>query len=89
MFKKIRGALLGTLLCLMSFVAFAASLININTADEETLSTALKGIGPNKAAAIVHYRTANGPFENVDELLKVKGIGKRTIELNKELIVVE
>lgn len=53
--------------------------ININTATAAEL-TALPGVGDVIAGRIVDYRTANGPFANVDELDKVKGIGSATLE---------
>ncbi len=36
-----------------------------------------------KAEAIVSYRQKNGPFRSADDLAKVKGLGKKTIEQNK------
>lgn len=72
----------------ISFSSFAADKVDINSADAATLATALNGIGPAKAEAIVAYRTANGPFESADDLEKVKGIGTKTIELNRALISV-
>ena len=48
-------------------------LININTADEETLCT-LPGIGESRARDIVRYREENGPFENCEDIMKVPGI---------------
>ncbi len=60
-------------------------LININTADVAEL-TRLKGIGAKKAEAIVAWRTANGAFKSVDQLLEVKGIGEATLLLNRENI---
>jgi competence protein ComEA len=54
-------------------------LININTASAEEL-TALPGIGEQKAAAIVEYREANGPFQTVEDLLLVPGIGETTLD---------
>ena len=60
---------------------------NINTADVETISDLMSGVGPKKAQAIVDYRVANGPFENLEEMLAVKGIGKVTISKNKEVIL--
>jgi competence protein ComEA len=56
--------------------AFAA--VDINSADASELES-LPGIGPSKAAAIVQYRTENGPFKSVDELDNVPGIGASTL----------
>lgn len=63
--------------------AVAASTVNLNTADMETLSRALVGIGPAKARAIVEYRNTRGSFRSVDELLEVRGIGPATLEKNR------
>ncbi len=48
--------------------------VNVNTADAQQL-TALPGVGPATAQAILDYRTSNGPFTSVDQLLEVRGIG--------------
>ena len=48
--------------------------LDINTATEEEL-TQLPGVGPGLARRIVEYRTANGPFQTVDDLQNVSGIG--------------
>ena len=50
-------------------------LININTADAQTLQQ-LPGIGEKRAQAIVDYRESSGPFQSVEELTEVKGIGE-------------
>lgn len=63
--------------------------ININVSDELTLSRALVGVGPVKAAAIVEYREQNGPFTSLDALLNVKGIGQGTLRKNRGRISVE
>ena len=52
-----------------------AAPVNINTADAETLMT-LPGIGETRAADIIAYRQANGPFRMVEELTDVPGIGE-------------
>ncbi|MGN0985879.1 MAG: ComEA family DNA-binding protein [Candidatus Enterenecus sp.] len=52
----------------------AEGQIDINTADAQAL-TALPGIGPARAAAIVAYREEHGPFRYPEELLQVEGIG--------------
>lgn len=51
--------------------------VNLNTADATTLAKQVNGFGPKRAEAIVKYREANGPFKSFDELVKVKGIGKK------------
>ena len=78
-------ALLVTL-CL-SVPAFAGTQVDINTADARTLAQSLDGIGLSKAEEIVAYRNAHGPFESLDDLAKVKGIGPRIIEANRDAIV--
>jgi competence protein ComEA len=62
--------------------------VNINQATVEELAQ-LKNIGPGYAQRIVEYREQNGPFEKPEDLLKVKGIGQKTWELNKERIIVK
>ena len=61
--------------------------ININTAGVDEL-VQLTGVGPSYAAKIVQYREANGPFKTPEDLTNVPGIGPRTLELNKDRIVV-
>jgi competence protein ComEA len=63
--------------------------VNINRADASSLAAGLRGVGPSKAEEIVRYREAFGPFETVDELAEVKGIGKSTLEKNRDLITLE
>jgi len=65
-----------------------AGPVNVNTADAETISAELKGVGLAKAKAIVEYRKKHGPFRSADDLSLVKGIGERTVELNRSDIVV-
>ena len=65
-----------------------AGPVNVNTADAETISAELKGVGLAKAKAIVEYRKKHGPFRSADDLSLVKGIGERTVELNRPDIMV-
>jgi len=62
---------------------------NLNTADASTLQRELNGIGQAKAQAIVAYREANGPFQSVDELLEIKGIGNALMERNRDRLTLE
>jgi competence protein ComEA len=66
----------------------ATAKVNLNTADAATLARDLLGIGQVKAQAIVEYRTANGAFASVDDLLEVKGIGAATLEKNRDKLSV-
>lgn len=61
--------------------------VNINTADAETLALALDGVGMAKARDIIVYREQNGEFKTVDDLQKVRGIGKATMERNRNRIL--
>ena len=61
--------------------------ININQADAKTLTT-LKGIGKDRAVKIVEYREQNGPFQKIEDIMKVKGIGKKIFEQNKNVLSV-
>lgn len=61
--------------------------ININTADETTLMM-LKGIGEVKARAIIEYRQEQ-PFETIEDIMNVAGIGEKTFEDNRHRITVE
>ena len=59
--------------------------LNINTASAPMLEQ-LGGIGEMLAARIVDYREANGPFDSVEDLKKVKGIGEKKLEAIRGLI---
>jgi competence protein ComEA len=63
--------------------------VNINTADAQTLAASLKGVGETRAMEIVRYREAYGPFASAEELTEVKGIGKSTLDMNREVITLE
>lgn len=62
--------------------------VNINTASLAELQT-LPRIGPAIAQRIIDFREENGKFTKITDLLKVKGIGEKTFEGLKDLIIVE
>ena len=63
-------------------------VVNINTADIIELQK-LKGIGQTYAQRIVDYREENGEFKTAEELLNVKGIGKKRLEDIKAFITLK
>ena len=79
-----------TLLLSLAFAgnAFAADKVNLNTADAATIDRVLLNVGPAKAQAIVDYRKSNGAFRSAEQLAMVKGIGLKTVEKNRDRIVV-
>ena len=62
--------------------------ININKASVDELLE-LKFVGPKFAERIVQYRTEHGPFETAEDIMKVKGIGPKVWDANKDRITVE
>ena len=86
----IKNILIALILALgVTGMAFADEPIDVNTATVEQLAEALNGVGPSKAQAIVEYREANGPFEHIDELVNVRGIGIATVDKNRDMILLE
>jgi competence protein ComEA len=69
--------------------ASQSATVNINSADAQTLSQSLNGVGLTRAEEIVRYRESYGPFKSIDELVDVKGIGPATLEKNRTLITLE
>jgi len=63
------------------------ALINVNTATAAELD-ALPGVGEVIAQRIVDYRTANGPFATVEDLVDVSGIGPSTMDDIRDLVTV-
>ncbi len=61
--------------------------VNVNKASASELAQALKNVGLAKAAAIVEYRKMHGAFKSADELAEVHGIGKATVEMNRDRII--
>lgn len=73
---------------MFSALAMAASPLDINTASADQFAAVMSGVGLKKAQAIVTYRDNNGPFEAIEDLVAVKGIGSALLERNRELIQV-
>ncbi len=85
---KLLHVVLALTLAVFSAMSFAQQVVDINTATAEQLEKEVKGIGPKKAADIVKYREANGPFQSVDDLAKVPGIKGKTLEKIKPMVTV-
>lgn len=62
--------------------------VNINTASREELQK-LPGIGPQKADAIIEYRKTQGPFQTIEDIMNVSGIGEKSFEKLQDLITVK
>ncbi len=87
--KILRKSLLLLLFVVASPLAAFAGPVNINTADAATISAELQGVGMSKAQAIVDYRKNHGPFKSQEDLTLVKGIGVRTVEINRANILLK
>ena len=59
--------------------------VSLNTGTLEQLDS-LPGIGPSTAQRIIDYRNANGLFQNIEDVMNVKGIGEAKFEKMKEMI---
>ena len=78
--------ILALILAIVSFIGIAFAAVNINTADQKQLES-LRGIGPVRAKAIISYREKNGPFKTLEDVDKVPGIGKGTLEKIKDDVI--
>ena len=87
-FLRITTCVVVIAILIVPICIMAAGKINLNTANFEEL-TRLKGIGPAYAQRIIDYREKHGPFERIEDLMKVKGIGPKTFDANKDMITVE
>jgi competence protein ComEA len=76
-------------LLLVFSINVTAAPVNINTADAKTISESLTNIGLKKAEAIVKYRKEKGLFKTPEELTNVAGIGEKTVQKNKQDIIVQ
>tara|TARA_B100001057_G_scaffold461845_1_gene514276 strand:- start:53 stop:397 length:345 start_codon:yes stop_codon:yes gene_type:complete len=71
---------------LSPFVSWASEPVNINLASAEVLADSVQGAGLATAHRIFEYPEAHGPFEHIDELASVQGIGSTTVEKNRSVI---
>lgn len=69
-------------------VVEAVEVVNINTANAETLAAGIRGVGEKLSQAIVNYRNEHGAFETVDDLANVRGIGPVMINKNRDRLTV-
>ena len=86
--NKFKALLFSIILAFATLPVYAETMVDINTADAETISKNLKGIGIKKAEDIVAYRNKHGAFKSVNDLAKVKGIGIKTVESNMDKMMV-
>lgn len=74
-----------TLLTAPALHAEESGKVNINEATVEQL-TEVKFIGPAIAESIVQYRDESGPFQSLEQLMEVKGIGRKTFDKIKDQV---
>ena len=86
--KVTRAMIQGLIVSLLPVAAWAGP-VDVNSADAATLAEELDGVGPAKAQAIVDFREQYGAFKSADELLEVKGIGERVLDLNRDNIRID
>lgn len=79
------------ILCFSWLIAGVANaepeLVDVNNANAVAIAAGLSGIGMARANAIVEYRRKHGPFQSMEDLSQVKGIGEKVLSANKDRIV--
>ncbi len=65
-----------------------AGKISINTATPEVIASLANGIGLSTAEAIAEHIAEHGPFQSIDELTEISGIGQATVERNRDILTV-
>jgi competence protein ComEA len=68
--------------------AAALGVVNLNTASEEEL-VRLPGVGPAKAQAILRMREQRGPFKRVEDVMHVRGIGRKTFRKLQPMLTLQ
>lgn len=76
--------LAGVCLLALALNGVCGELVDINSANADTLAEGITGIGPSRAKAIVLYREQHGPFKSVDDLVLIKGIGVSIVDRNRD-----
>ncbi len=66
----------------------AGEKIRVNSADLESLIK-LPGIGQKTAQKIIEFRNLHGKFHSVNDLLKIKGIGKKKLAKFEKFIIID
>ena len=67
----------------------SAEVVNLNSATAAQIAS-LPGIGPKTAELVVQYRTKNGPFKKIEEIMNVRGIGEKSfLKIKDQLTVAE
>lgn len=84
--KLLQGCVLSMAMILSAW-AVPEGKVDINQADAQELAQVLVGVGESRANAIVEYRQQHGEFEQLMDLLAVRGIGSKVLEDNAERIV--
>jgi len=80
---------------LLTFLAFTFSAlvyagpVDINIANASALAKNISGVGIKKAEMIVAYREKHGMFKKVEDITKVKGIGAKLLEKNRDVLIVK
>ena len=65
----------------------STEVVNLNTATATQIAS-LPGIGPKTAELVVQYRTKNGPFKKIEEIMNVRGIGEKSFLRIKDRLTV-
>lgn len=76
-----------TLVVTPAIAADGKAVVNINTADTESLML-LPRVGPSVAQRIVEFREQNGKFKSVEELMLVRGVGEKTFALLEPYVTI-
>jgi comEA protein len=66
----------------------STEVVNLNSATAAQIAS-LPGIGPKTADLVVQYRTKNGPFKKIEEIMNVRGIGEKSFLKIKDRLTVK